>query len=97
MTWEVEKHGRTLLIERLGGGLGGKDRFAISPFCLVTTKEGTTYVEPLPNIDLASTRDALRFDRVEFIDSPATSLKGDAGQLASTHRSSDYAARTAKA
>lgn len=79
MPWESNQLSRTLIIERLGSP--GKRSYAIHPNCRITTKEGATYLEPLPMDLLCGAMREVKFDLIEFVDPPGTARDANAGDL----------------
>ena len=64
--WENDKLSRTLIIQKHPVA-GNRVKFALHPFTRVTTPEGTTYLEPLPQSPIGLTDDWL-FDKIEYME-----------------------------
>lgn len=74
MGWEENQLTRTLLIQRTGTDPNAKYR--LHPYMRVTTREGQTYMEPIPSGDISLAHQGLIFAAVEFIEPPGSGQYG---------------------
>ena len=79
MAWEPKSNSHTLYIERHGSAK--KPVYRLQGFLQVRTREGTTYMQPVP-LETLALRD-IDFDAVEFVEPGALGIDrtANAGEL----------------
>ena len=84
--WEDKQLSKTLFIIRQGSL--SQPTYRLHGFYRVTTRDGESFMRPLPSGEVSLAHQGIIFDRVDFIEAPGSGIRSD-GDLLLTRDSAD--------